>query len=187
MQLKHTPPYSSSMEAIYLEVIRRHEQIETPLALPRQEETVNLAGCFYCKKPGHIMRDCRFKLQSEQQQSNDTNSKYDKGSRYVHWSKRYKEKPYVKKNDWKSRHVEEDRPRISANMATDDPKPEDAVSGVREESFQYFLCHQRNDHESKDCPNADCDIQFINRKFEDFKAQNDEEDRANPQKKYHAK
>ena len=91
----------------------------------------------------------------------------------------------MKRSDDKKRHMDEDR-REPANVAMEGQQQKGA-DDYCEALIQCFLCHQRNAHESKDCPNADCEIQFLNRKFEDFKAQNDEEDRANPQKKYRIK
>ena len=127
------------------------------------------------------MRDCKIKLQ-EDQQSFD-HQKMERKGRSFHWAKRAKGNSNFKKFYEKKRDTTGGR-RETAHMGMTNAT---AVDEVSEDSFQCFLCHQRNDHVSKDCPNADCEIQYINRKFEDFKAQNEVEDRANPQKKYRVK
>ena len=74
-------------------------------------------------------------------------------------------------------------PKLTAGNITTDSEKKECVT-TDDNAIQCFLCHQRGDHKSSDCPNVASQVQYINRKFEEYKAQNDMEDRLHPNKRY---
>jgi hypothetical protein len=57
------------------------------------------------------------------------------------------------------------------------------VLDENDEITECFICHQRNDHKSSDCPNGDCEIKMANNQYKAYQATNMKFDKHNPKAK----
>jgi hypothetical protein len=105
-------------------------------------------------------------------------------------------KPFDNKRDSKKygkRNFPTKHKRFSRNNGTKGSKSKDRHSAntVKKSNLevdnddsdtviQCFLCKQRGDHESSNCPNATATISLKNKKKNDFEARNEREDKKHP-------
>ena len=57
-------------------------------------------------------------------------------------------------------------------------------TGDERRSVQWYICHQRGDHDSTECPNGNMMIKMNNGSYKNFMENNAKRNQANPKKKY---
>ena len=198
LQLASLDKYKNNFDDLCLEVIKYHEELESNIKV--SVDTVNEVNsghykfrgrCNTCGKPGHKSVDCKMNDNNREKDNyrlSDSNSflrnrKSDKKSEFMQskWNKRrvqFDHKRHNKSNKDRNLRGNHQNKRYNAgNMTTNSENDNaDDVTCIT----QCFLCHQRGDHESNTCPNADAQVKMRNNKYKNFQAQNASFDAKNP-------
>ena len=90
----------------------------------------------------------------------------------------YKSRYDKNTNNSGSKHNRDEQATEEANALTEASK--DATT----EGIECFICHQRDSHDSTDCPNGDAKIYMKNMEFKKFKVQNAKDDSLEPKKRW---
>ena len=185
LQLENTVEYRDKLTDLCYEVIKRDERLRASLA-PYTHVVNHVSDyrngkmffrgiCHTCGNRGHKAIDCKFKKKKPEYESKD--------NKYQHNGSNTKRKFDWSRVKLKSGHKEQ--------KARDRDQDEDEQANLVESEYdksrvECWLCHERNSHETLECPNVDCRVKFLvdQKEVQARIEKNKEEDEKNPRKKY---
>ena len=200
LQLSTMEQYKANLNDLCLEVIRRNEELESSLG--NKNNSVNFVAqgsrkfnltCYKCNKPGHKAVDCKSKSQNDKRfknhlrnspQEHDKKKSNRRGQYMTDKSRnrgqKFNEKRGYKNNGPKYNKDQSNKPMTAGNVNSN---KDDDSNNDSDHIIECYLCNQRNDHTSAECPNCDAEIKMKNNNYKMYQANNVDYDKNHPKAK----